>query len=163
MLHFVYMFVAIIWWPLRIGGTRLEDMQNKVFFSDVNACEKSIATIHAIENERKARDKDWIEAKTLKEKLQDPEVDKKMEDLIQLQSKMIDVNQKQLTNLQIGKFWSIMWMFAIKSRWKVRILREPTVPFGSKTIPLKQLVFGQRCLFQRQKRPFLDTKTSFYS
>ena len=27
-----------------------------------------------------------------------------MEDLIQLQSKMIDVNQKQLTNLQIGKF-----------------------------------------------------------
>ena len=27
-----------------------------------------------------------------------------MEDLIQLQSKMIDVNQKQLTNLQIGEF-----------------------------------------------------------
>jgi hypothetical protein len=69
---------------------------------DVNACEKSIATIHAIENERKARDKDWTEAKTLKEKLQDPEVDQKMEDLIQLQSKMIDVNQKQLTNLQIA-------------------------------------------------------------
>lgn len=70
----------------------------------MNACEKSIATIHAIENERKARDKDWTEAKTLKEKLQDPEVDQKMEDLIQLQSKMIDVNQKQLTNLQIGEF-----------------------------------------------------------
>ena len=70
----------------------------------MNACEKSIATIHAIENEQKARDKDWTEAKALKEKLQDPEVDQKMEDLIQLQSKMIDVNQKQLTNLQIGEF-----------------------------------------------------------
>ena len=82
-------------------------------FSDVNACEKSIATIHAIENERKARDKDWTEAKTLKEKLQDPEVDQKMEDLIQLQSKMIDVNQKQLTNLQIGTFFCRKYPFEL--------------------------------------------------
>ena len=81
-------------------------MDLKYIFRDVSGCDKSITTVHSIENEQKARDKDWDEAKSLKEKLQDDEVNAKMNDLLQLQSKMMDLHQQQLTNLQIGKLTS---------------------------------------------------------
>ena len=69
---------------------------------DVPACEKSLGILTATENEHKAREKDWDEAKKLKNKLADVEVDAKMAELDDLRAKMSETHQKQLTNLNIG-------------------------------------------------------------